>query len=425
MPYALPPMLQSLNLGGLPSPLPAPPINYLRGLPTSPYPNATGAFLRSLPAPPAAPPANFLNTFPAHTSASLPEGLSTLGQEAASGGASGLSRFIPSVLAPSAEAAGATGRLAFLRSGAGGLKPGLAVAAAGTLESGAGDYLRSQGHEGAGGALQGAGLVTTLGAPAAAIPGVAAAPLIATAGAGGAVGDVLGNLVANPIRRAIGMDDLQNSHLSNLTDPGGALSWLPFVGGGSEAPAGPDLSPQGLKSKLDSFNLAAPVREQVKQAFNQRASDLRAQGVPLEQATAQAYAQFFEPTKDEKTGAVTQNALALQLRDEAAQSPPQFTPDQAQAAALQQAQLDAAKAAAFQTILSQMAPEIMGHDPSAQDRSFFASLPAMFAFNQTQQAQAAAAQAQNEYAKADLAAQLREKYSGGSSGADLKSLLGE
>jgi hypothetical protein len=255
------------------------------------------------------------------------------------------------------------------------------------------------------------------------LPGVAAAPLIGVAGAGGALGDIGSSLVANPLRSALGIEELANPHLSNLTDPGGILSGIPFIGGGA-AKQGPDLSPEGLKSKLDSFNLNPEVRDQVKTAFNNRAADLRAQGVPLEQATAQAYAQFFEPKKDE-SGAVTKNALALQLRDEAAQSPAQLTPDQAQAAALQQAQLDAAKAAAFQTILSQMAPEIMGHDPSAQDRSFFASLPAMFAFNQTQQAQAQAAQEQAAYDKADLAARLREKYSGGSSGSDLKELLGE
>jgi hypothetical protein len=219
------------------------------------------------------------------------------------------------------------------------------------------------------------------------------------------------------------MEELANPHLSNLTDPGGILAGIPFIGGG-EAKQGPDLSPEGLKSKLDSFGLNPEVRDQVKAAFNQRAADLRAQGVPLEQATAQAYKYYFEPEKDEKTGEVTKNARALLARDEAAQSPPQLTADQAQAAALQQAQLDAAKAAAFQTILSQMAPEIMGHDPSAQDRSFFASLPAMFAFNQTQQAQSAAAQEQAAYQKADLAARLREKYSSDSS-TDLKELLGE
>jgi hypothetical protein len=222
----------------------------------------------------------------------------------------------------------------------------------------------------------------------------------------------------------MGQEELINPHLSNLTDPGGALSWLPVIGGGSGAPAGPDLSPEGLKSKLDSFNLNPEVRDQVKTAFNNRAADLRAQGVPLEQATAQAYAQFFEPKKDEQ-GNITENALALQARDELAANP---TPDPAaaQASQLQAMQQQAAQAAAFQAILSQMAPEIMGHDPSSQDRAFFASLPALYGANQAQLAQAQAAQAQAEYQKADLAAQLRAKYAAPSTGgSDLESLLNE
>lgn len=362
--------------------LPPPPSNFINTLPTNPYPNAQSQFLSRLPAPPPAPPSNFINALPA---AAKPSGLrmfSAVGPQINPGS---FASKLPGPLNKALTGGGAKATMGRRLAGS------IAIQSLGELAQ------RAQGDTAPDPTTPLEAF--TRGATGGGSVGAAAGPIGAAVGA---LGAGIGNLAGYAAMGGEG-------HLGNIPVIGG------LFGGGSAssgAPAGPDLSPEGLKAKLNSFNFTPEVREQVKNDFNQLASDLRAQGVPLEQATQIAYNQFFVPQTDE-SGAITGNAGALQYRDAAKQ--------QSDAAKSRQTrtQQNAAQAVAFQALLSDLVPQIMGDNPSPRDRAFFASLPALYSLNTTKLAEAQAA----EQAAKIQELQLKQQIENQSTGTNLEELL--
>ncbi len=389
-----------------PPTLPPPPTNFLNALPTS-------TALATLPAPPPAPPANFINAMPRPVTSTVPKfgdqnlagaqigraasgslsplrSLSSFGPQITSGA---LASRLPANSFASKALTGGGAKATALRRGA----AGLGIQALGEIAQ------RVQGDTSAD-PTSALGAFTR-GATGGASLGMAAGPIgAAVGGLGAGLGNLGGYLATGG-----------EGHLGNIPGIGGLFGG----GSGANAQSGPDLSPDGLKAKLDSFGLPPEVREQVKNAFNRQAADLRAQGIPLEQATRMAYAQFFEP-KMNQDGSIAENALALQARDEAAAQGPQVDPA---VAAQQAAQQEAARAVAFQALLSEIAPQVMGPDVSDQDRQFLAALPLLWGANQTREAQAAAAKQQAMVEEQLIRERIRQQSAGSST--DLESLLAE
>lgn len=176
-------------------------------------------------------------------------------------------------------------------------------------------------------------------------------------------------------------------HLGNVPLIGG------FFGGGSASgnqPTGPDLSPEGLKAKLDSFNLDPNLRSQVRDQFNQNAADLRAQGLDNTQAMTQTYNKFFAP-KTDKEGNITENAKVLGLRDAYAESQAtagdQTTSSQAALSA------QAEQAMAMQALIAQIAPELLGQGLTSSLDAYNTIMPGIVA-SQPANLQGLAAQSQ-------------------------------
>lgn len=264
-------------------------------------------------------------------------------------------------------AAAPSGIMGTIEAAGKGLLPGIAPYMAGSELRGVGDSTGNSLLSGMGlGAQAGGMAVAGSGALAAAAPGlgISALPVLPTAAAVGA-GVGLGNLatgndwfrdhVINNIRGAMGKDATADT-FTDLFKNGGALSSVPLLGqGGGDNAGGPDLSEKGMSDKLLAVGLSPTVRHQAATHFNAAIQAAKSAGKSQDQATAAAYSKMFGGVDDK--GQPTSGDIAdYQAQD-------QQTKDKTA-----QDQETAYKAVAMQSLISQLAPQILAPMISAGDQ---------------------------------------------------------